>query len=73
MKVYAADRQLRLVGKGWEIRRYLQKMAGQADSQTRLTDYLMDHMIKPTRTRRQKSVKRWARLYSSLGLARRVR
>ncbi|WP_176835410.1 MULTISPECIES: Z-ring formation inhibitor MciZ [unclassified Paenibacillus] len=73
MKIYAKDSQMCLVGKGWEIRHYLQKVAGQADSHTRLNDYLIDHVIKPSRARSQKSVKRWAKLYSSLGLARRAR
>ncbi|MCZ8512854.1 Z-ring formation inhibitor MciZ [Paenibacillus filicis] len=40
MKTYATLHQLRLVGKGWEIRRYLQDALRQTARNVRLTDYL---------------------------------
>lgn len=40
MKTYVTLHQLRLVGKGWEIRRYLQDALRQTARNVRLTDYL---------------------------------
>ncbi|MCD1260720.1 Z-ring formation inhibitor MciZ [Paenibacillus athensensis] len=40
MKSYWSDHQLRIVGKAWEIRRYLQLMLQNGGAETRLADYL---------------------------------
>ncbi|NEW06164.1 Z-ring formation inhibitor MciZ [Paenibacillus sp. SYP-B3998] len=38
MKSYISDRQIRLVGKAWEIKRYLQLMLQQTDKDVTLID-----------------------------------
>lgn len=40
MKSYVSDRQIRLVGKVWEVKRYLQQTLQQADRDLTLLDYV---------------------------------
>ncbi|MBD0380675.1 Z-ring formation inhibitor MciZ [Paenibacillus sedimenti] len=39
MKSYVTDRQIRLVGKAWEIKRHLQVLLQQAGKDVKLIDY----------------------------------
>ncbi|SDO08285.1 Protein of unknown function [Paenibacillus sp. yr247] len=41
MKSYVTDRQIRLVGKAWEIKRQLQLMLQQGGSNITLMDYVI--------------------------------
>jgi|GEM_PF-1647922 len=40
MKSYWTDNRLRIVGKAWEVRRYLQLMVQNGGADTKLADYL---------------------------------
>ena len=40
MKSYASGRQLRLVGKAWEIRHHLRSLLSGGDKELLITDYL---------------------------------
>jgi hypothetical protein len=42
MKTYTTDTQIRLVGKAWEIRRYLKMALQRTDRSLLLSDYLKD-------------------------------
>ncbi|WP_281886717.1 Z-ring formation inhibitor MciZ [Paenibacillus sp. YYML68] len=48
MKIYAADRQLRLVGKCWEIRHYLKQQLEQAGRDATLDEFLGGRVIEPS-------------------------
>ncbi|TXK83491.1 Z-ring formation inhibitor MciZ [Paenibacillus sp. N3.4] len=41
MKSYVTDRQIRLVGKAWEIKRHLQLMLQQGGNNITLADYVL--------------------------------
>ncbi|MBP1155165.1 hypothetical protein ACVLD2_000928 [Paenibacillus sp. PvR052] len=40
MKTYSADRQLRLVGKAWEVREYLKMTLGRVSADVSLASFL---------------------------------
>lgn len=42
MKSYVTDRQIRLVGKAWEVKRQLQLMLQQGGNHVTLVDYVTD-------------------------------
>lgn len=45
MKTYTADRQLRLVGKAWEVREYLKMTLGRVPADVSLASFLEGSLI----------------------------
>lgn len=67
--MYAADGQLRLVGKGWEIRHYLKTLVQQRGVETTLNELVGGSVVKPGRKQSLKA-RRWSRPSTSLTLVR---
>ncbi|MUG71637.1 Z-ring formation inhibitor MciZ [Paenibacillus validus] len=72
MKIYAADGHLRLVGKGWEIRRYLKTLLERSGTSATLHEFLGGNVVKPGRKRSLKA-RRWSNLSTNLTLVGKAR
>jgi hypothetical protein len=56
MKSYTAEQQIRLVGKVWEIKRYLNQAAQKSHEELKLTEFLTHQLAYSTANRKVKKV-----------------
>jgi hypothetical protein len=56
MKSYTAEQQIRLVGKVWEIKRYLNQAVQKSNEELKLTEFLTDQLAYSTTKRNVKKV-----------------
>jgi hypothetical protein len=56
MKSYTSEQQIRLVGKVWEIKRYLNKALQNSGGKLKFTDYLSDQLDYASSNRNVKKV-----------------
>jgi hypothetical protein len=56
MKSYTAEQQIRLVGKVWEIKRYLNQAAQKSHEELKFTEFLTNQLAYSTANRNVKKV-----------------